>query len=43
MNIAFINNVYTVDGLMLPKVHFESKDKEIANLIFNWINKNFDL
>ncbi len=30
MNIEFINNVYTVDGLMLPMVHFESKVKDIC-------------
>lgn len=30
MNIEFINNAYTVDGLMLPMVHFESKEKNIG-------------
>ena len=30
MNIEFINNAYTVDGLMLPMVHFESKEKDIC-------------
>lgn len=30
MNIEFINNAYTVDGLMLPMVHFESKEKNIC-------------
>lgn len=30
MNIEFINNTYTVDGLMLPMVHFESKEKNIC-------------
>ncbi len=30
MNIEFINNTYTVDGLMLPMVHFESKEKAIC-------------
>lgn len=30
MNIEFINNTYTVDGLMLPMVHFESKEKDIC-------------
>ena len=30
MNIEFINNAYTVDGLMLPMVHLESKEKDIC-------------
>ena len=30
MNIEFINNAYTVDGLMLPMVHFESKEKDVC-------------
>ena len=30
MNIEFINNTYTVDGLMLPMVYFESKEKDIC-------------
>lgn len=30
MNIEFINNYYTKDGLKLPMVHFESKEKDIV-------------
>ncbi len=30
MNIEFINNAYTVDRLMLPMVHFQSKEKNIG-------------
>lgn len=30
MNIEFINNAYTSDGLRLPMVHFESADKDIC-------------
>ena len=30
MNIEFINNAYTSDGLRLPMVHFESVDKDIC-------------
>ncbi len=30
MNIEFINNVYTSDGLKLPMVHFESENKDIC-------------
>lgn len=37
MNIEFINDAYTTDGLKLPMVHFESKEKEIGNLIYQWI------
>lgn len=28
MNIEFINDAYTIDGLRLPMVHFESKEKD---------------
>ena len=31
-NIEFINNAYTEDGLRLPMVHFDSKEKEIMRL-----------
>lgn len=30
MNIEFINNAYTEDGLRLPIVHFESQEKDIC-------------
>ena len=30
VNIEFINNAYTEDGLKLPMVHFESKEKDIC-------------
>ena len=30
MNIEFISNAYTVDGLKLPMVHFETKEKDIC-------------
>lgn len=30
MNIEFINDVYTSDGLLLPMVHFESERKDIC-------------
>ena len=30
MNVEFINNAYTSDGLELPMVHFESKEKDIC-------------
>ncbi len=30
MNIEFINDAYTTDGLKLPMVHFESKEKDIC-------------
>lgn len=30
MNIEFINNAYTTDGLRLPIVHFESSNKDIC-------------
>lgn len=30
MNIEFISDVYTNDGLKLPMVHFESKEKDIC-------------
>lgn len=29
-NIEFINNAYTEDGLKLPMIHFESKEKDIC-------------
>lgn len=32
MNIEFISDAYTVDGLKLPMVHFESKEKDICIL-----------
>lgn len=32
MNIEFINNAYTTDGLKLPCVHYESKTKDICVL-----------
>ena len=34
MNIEFISDVYTEDGLKLPMVHFESKEKK-TNI--NWL------
>ena len=33
MNIEFINDAYTKDGLRLPMVHFESKKKDICVII----------
>ncbi|MBD9115397.1 alpha/beta hydrolase [bacterium] len=30
MNIEFITDAYTVDGLKLPMIHFESKEKDIC-------------
>lgn len=33
MNIEFINDAYTKDGLRLPMVHFESKKKDICIII----------
>lgn len=36
MNIEFINNAYTVDGLMLPMVHFESKEKKYMCYLYTW-------
>lgn len=32
MNIEFISDAYTSDGLMLPMVHFESREKDICIL-----------
>ncbi len=32
MNIEFISDAYTTDGLRLPMVHFESKEKDICVL-----------
>lgn len=32
MNIEFINDAYTTDGLKLPMVHFESQEKDICVL-----------
>ena len=29
-NIEFINDAYTEDGLKLPMVHFESKEKDVC-------------
>ncbi len=29
-NVEFINNAYTEDGLKLPMIHFESKEKDIC-------------
>ncbi len=29
-NVDFISDTYTVDGLKLPMVHFESKEKDIC-------------
>ncbi len=29
-NVDFISDDYTVDGLKLPMVHFESKEKDIC-------------
>lgn len=39
MNIEFINDAYTIDGLKLPMVHFESKEKDVGTLILDWIKK----
>lgn len=33
MNIEFINDAYTKDGLRLPMVHFESNKKDICVII----------
>ena len=30
MNIEFINDAYTEDGLRLPMVHFESQEQDIC-------------
>jgi len=32
MNIEFIGDAYTTDGLKLPMVHFESNEKDICVL-----------
>lgn len=35
MNIEFISNEYTVDGLKLPMVHFESPKKDICVIVIH--------
>lgn len=35
MNIEFISNEYTVDGLKLPMVHFESSKKDICVIVIH--------
>ena len=37
-NIEFINDAYTEDGLRLPMVHFNPKEKDILiNLVMNFL------
>ncbi len=38
-NIEFINNAYTEEGLKLPMVHFNSKEKNMCYL-YSWYVPN---
>ncbi len=35
-NVYFISDAYTVDGLKLPMVHFESKEKRYMCYMYSW-------
>ena len=43
MNIEFINDAYIEDGLKLPVVHFNSKEKDICVIFIHWMCQKLQL